>query len=405
MNGPWDSLDFRKLWVGRTVAAVGFHVTVLAMQLTAAVTLEATPFEMGLLVAAQSAPALLVSLFAGVWADQVHRRPILIAADLARAALLVTIPIAWLSGWLTMIQLYVVAFGVGSLTTLFDVAVIAYVPSLVGRERLLSANSALQSSAAAMNIGGPGLAGVLVQWLTAPIAIVVDAVTYLVSAASLLLIRQPETPTASPGAARSMASQIREGFGLVLGHPVLRRLSLAGMTYALFLGMRSAAVVLFLIGPLALEPQELGLVWGFAGVGGLFGAMLAGRMARRIGVGRTLMAAHTLALFAALTPLAGFLPSALVVPVLIVGHLGTGFWSPIYGVNELTLRQSLVDDHLMGRTAATSGFLFNGVLPVGALVGGILAGMIGLQATLFISAAGALAGVLWFLGGPLGRLR
>ncbi|MCA1569374.1 MAG: MFS transporter [Chloroflexi bacterium] len=405
MSSPWSQPDFRRLWAGRTIAAAGYHVTVLAMQLTAAVTLGASAFEMGLLVAAQSSPALLVSLFAGVWADRLRRRRILIVADLGRAALLLTIPVAWLGGWLSLVQLYLVSFGVGALTTLFDVAVLAYLPTLVGRERLLSANSAIQSSAAAMNIGGPGIAGVLVQWLTAPIAIVVDAIAYVASAASVLAIRKLEDPAPRGETERGMRQEIAEGIRYLLEHRLLRRLSLAGASYALFFGMRAAAVVLYLIGPLALEPLELGLVWGFAGIGGLLGASSAGRIARRIGIGRALISAHSLALFAALTPLAGYVPAELVLPILVIGNLGTGFWAPIYGVNEMTLRQSLVEDRLLGRIAATSGFLFNGVTPIGALIGGAMAVVIGLQATLFVSAAGALAGVLWFLAEPMRRLR
>ena len=404
MTSIWSLPGFRRLWAGRTVAAVGYHVTVLALQLTAAVTLGASELEMGLLVAAQTAPSLLVSLAAGVWVDRLRRRPLLIAADLVRALLLASVPVGWLTGQLSMGQLYLVAFGVGSLTVVFDVAVHAYVPTLVGRERLLSANSALQSSAAAMNIGGPGLAGVLVQWLTAPVAILADVLAYVASAACILGIREPEPPP-PPRDPSSMRVQIAQGFRVVLGDPVLRRLAAAAATYALFFGMRSAAVVLYLIGPLGLEPLRLGLVWGFAGVGGLLGAASAGWIARRIGTGHALMAAHSLAFFAAMTPLAGLVPAPLVLPLLILGHLGTGFWAPVYGVNELTLRQSLVPDGMLGRVAATSGFLFNGVTPIGALAGGALAAVIGLQPTLLLAAAGALTGVLWFVGGPMRSVR
>lgn len=403
MSGLWAHRDFRRLWLGRTIAAAGFQVGVLALQLTAAVSLNATPFEMGLLVAANSAPALVWSLLAGVWVDRLRRRRLLIVADLGRAALLVTIPIAWLGGWLAMPQLLVVAFAVGTLTTMFDIAALAYVPSLVGRERLLPANTALQSSAAAMNIGGPGLAGALVQWLTAPIAIVANAVGYVASALSIAAITtaEPPPPTRRDGLRR----QIAEGFGYLLARPVLRQLALAGGTFALFTGMRSAAVVLYLVDALSVEAFELGLVWSFAGIGGLMGATAAGWAARRLGTGRVLIAAHSIGLFAALTPFAGFLPPSLILPTLIVASLGMGFMMPVYSINETTLRQSLVEDHMLGRMSATSSFLFHGVVPVGALLGGALASLIGLQQTLFLSAAGAVAGVVWFAPSWMRRLR
>ncbi|MDQ2690161.1 MAG: MFS transporter [Chloroflexota bacterium] len=405
MSGPWSDADFRKLWAGQTISAVGFHVTVLAMQLTAAVTLDATPFEMGLLVAAQSVPALVVSPLAGAWTDRLPRRPILVATDLGRAALLLTIPLAWLGGWLSMEQLYVVGLGMGTLTTLFDVAVVAYLPSLVGRPRLLAANSAIQSSAAAVNIGAPGLAGVLVQWLTAPVAIAADAVSYVVSAASVVWIRRAEPTPRAGRDVTGLRAEIMEGFHYLLGSWILRRLAAAGATYAVSFGVRSALSVLYLIGPLGLEPVELGVVWGATGVGALLGATAAGPFSRRVGIGHALVTAHLIAPFAALTPAAGFLPAELVIPVLIVSHLGIGFWSPIYGVNETTLRQSLVDDRLLGRVGATSRLLFHGVTPVGALAGGALAAVIGLQAALFLSAAGAAAGVLWFLPARIRSLR
>jgi MFS family permease len=187
--GLWRGTQFGKLWAAATISAVGFHVTVLAVQLTAALLLGATPFEMGLLVAAESTPGLIATLHAGVIIDRIRRRPVMIAADLGRAALLASIPLAWIGGWLTLGQLYVVAFGVGLLTTLFDVAAPSYLPSLVGRKHLLAANGALQSGSAAVNVIGPNIAGLLVQALGAPLAIAADVMTYVTSALTLGTIR------------------------------------------------------------------------------------------------------------------------------------------------------------------------------------------------------------------------
>lgn len=403
-SGLWHETEFGKLWAASTVSALGFHITVLALQLTAALLLGATPFQMGILVAAESAPVILLSLVTGVWVDRVRRRPLLIAADVGRAALLAWIPIAWVGGWLAIEQLYIVGFGVGAMTTVFDVAAPAYLPRLVGRHRLLPANAALQTGSAAVNVLGPNVAGLLVQAIGAPLAIAADVASYLLSALGVAWIRDREEAPRRSDADPSFRTAATDGLRYLLASPVLRALVTTSGIYGFFQGMRAALVVLYLTGPLALAPIVLGFVWGIAGLGAVLGASLAGRVARVIGIGPALLLAYLVGPFNALTPAAGLLP-AFAVPILLVGHFGAGFWAPVYGVNVATLLQSRIDDRLLGRVLAADRLVYRGATPLGALAGGAVGTVIGLQTGLFVAAAGVMLGAIWLSRSPVPALR
>src|SRR5919112_4506699 len=234
--GLGDDPEFLKLFAGGFVSTLGFHVSILAMQLTAATVLRAGPVEMGLLGAAQFLPRLALGLVAGVWVDRLRRRPLMVAADLGRAALLASVPIAFVAGRLSMPQLYVVALGVGAFSVFFGVASQAYLPTLVGRARIAEANARMSAGEAVAQIAGPNLAGILVQTLTAPVSIGADAVSYLVSALSIVWIRRPEPPIPPLAERRHVVVEIREGLGVVVAHPVLRTLVLAALNVGLFTG-------------------------------------------------------------------------------------------------------------------------------------------------------------------------
>src|SRR5437867_8121574 len=224
-SGLWQHPDFLKLWAGQTVSLLGSSVTGLALPLAAVLVLNATPAQMGIMRAAQYLPFLLLGLFAGVWVDRLRRRPVLILADAGRALLVGSIPVAALLGVLRIDVLYVVALLVGVLTVFFDVAYLAYVPSLVPRDSLTEGNSKLEVSRSFAGMAGPALAGALVQLVTAPVALVVDAASFLVSAASLSLIRTPEPKPAALAHGRSIWRDAGEGLRIVGGHPVLRTLA------------------------------------------------------------------------------------------------------------------------------------------------------------------------------------
>ena len=405
LGGLWRQPDFLKLWLGQSVSLVGSEVTALALPLAAVLTLQATPIQMGLLTAAERAPFLLIGLPAGVWVDRRRRRPILIAADLARAGLLLSIPLAALAGLLRIEQLYLVALLAGALTVFFDVAALSFLPTLVGREQLLDGNSKLMASRSVAQIAGPGLAGLLVGLVSAPVAIAVDACSFLLSALSVGAIRPPEPPPARPARRPSVRTEIGEGLRVVLGDPLLRALAAGSATTALFGYLYLAVYVLYMTRELGLPPALVGLVLGVGGVGALLGTLLAGSLTRRFGLGATIIWAQALVgLGSLLVPLAGLAP-ALALPLLLVSELVSWFMLPIRDINQTSLRQAITPDRLQGRVNATVRFLVWGCIPIGGLLGGALGEAIGLGPTLVLGSLGMLASIVWALVSPVAGLR
>lgn len=393
------SRDFGIFWLSSTISLFGSQVTLLALPLTAAVGLNASPAQMGLLRAAELAPFLLLGLFAGVWVDRHRRRPILVAAALVRALLLASIPVTAFAGRLTMAQLYVVSLLVGTMAVFGDVAAQAFLPTLVGRDRLIDGNSKLEASAATAQVGGPALAGVLIQLVSPPVAIAADAVSFAVSALLLGTIRHPEArPVQGPQGAWT---GIGEGLSAVLGHPLLRALTLASSTLNFFFNLLLAVLVLYLSRDLALDAATIGVVFASVGIGGLCGAVIARAVVRRIGLGAALVAASVIAGSGGLfVPLAGGVPAGLVLVVLLSGGLLFGGGLLLWNVNVVSLRQALTPDRLQGRVNATARFLSWGSMPLGALLGGVLGEWLGLRSTIAIAAVGMLIPCLWVICSP-----
>lgn len=398
-QGLWRQPDFLKLWAGQAISEIGSRISRTAVPLTAVLVLGASEFQMGILSGAGAATVLLFGLFAGAWADRLRRRPILIAADLGRAAVLGSIPLAAALGRLTMGHLYVVTAAAGVLTVLFDVAYQAYLPSLVERENLLEGNSKLALSGSVAEVAGPGLAGVLVEWITAPMAILFDAVSFLCSALSVWLIRKPERrPEQRPEP--HMGREIAEGLRATWNDPLLRALAARTVTAAFFLGFPSSLYVLFVMRDLGLRAALLGVIIAVGGAGSLMGALFAEGLARRFGPGPTLIgSAVTIGASGLLVPLAHG-SAAVAAAFLIAAQLCDVAW-PVYTINETSLRQAVTPDHLLGRVNSAMHLLFWGVLPVGALAGGALARPMGIRATLALGAAGVLLSVLWLVFSPV----
>jgi hypothetical protein len=283
----WRDPDFLKLWTGQAVSQLGSWITLIGLPLTAVLVLRASPLQMGILSGVSAAAVLLFSLFAGAWADRLRRRPILISADLGRTAVLGTIPLAFALHRLTMSHLYLVAATSAVLTVFFDVSYQAYLPSLVDRENLLEGNSKLALSESIAGVAGPGLTGILVQALTAPIAILFDAVSFLASAFSIWLIRKPE-PRPERGAAPHIGREILEGLQASWREPVLRTLALRTATSSLFLGFGNSLYFLFAIRELGLSAALLSAIIAVGGASGLLGTLAAERLARRYGLGPAL---------------------------------------------------------------------------------------------------------------------
>src|SRR6266849_4163473 len=287
LTGLWNNPDFVKLWLGQTVSQFGSGITGIALPLTAVLVLAATPAQMGILGALDGVAVLVIGLLAGVWVDRIRRRPLMIATDLGRAFILSTIPLAALLGVLGIGQLYIVAALAGMLTVIFTVAGSAYVPSLIPHESLVEGNSKLGMSDALAEIGGPALAGPLVQLLSAPFAILFDALSFLFSACSLGLIHMPEPHPTTLQQRKSIWSDLIEGLRLVLKNPLLRSLAGSAGIFSLFGNFVGALYVLYVIRQIDAPPIFLGFLVATGGVSALLGAFMAERVVQRFGLGKT----------------------------------------------------------------------------------------------------------------------
>jgi MFS family permease len=403
--GLWGHREFVKLWLGTAVSVFGAEVTGLAIPLLAVLTLHATPTQMGLLRASGSAAALLLGPVAGAWLDRVPRRPVLIGADVGRAVLLGVIPGAALAGALCMELLYAVALLVGALSVCFDVAYMAYLPSLVPRHQLAEGNSKLSATYAAAQTVGQGAGGALVQALTAPVAVAVDALSYLVSAAALWRIRAPEPPAPPAAARRPLAAEIREGGRFVWTHPLLRAVAAYLVVHFFFVSVFLTVAVLYWARERHVTPLVLGGVSAALGAGSFAGALLARPAAARLGVGRAMVAGAVLDGVALLAvPAAGGGPGA-AAGVAAAAYFALGVGILLMSVNQLSLRQAITPDRLQGRMNATFRTANLGAALGGALLGGALGEAVGLRATLAVGALGVLAAAVPLLRSPLPTLR
>jgi MFS family permease len=394
-----------KLWTGQAVSQFGSMVTRDALPLIGVLVLRASPLQMGFLAAAGSAPVLILGLLAGAWVDRLRRRPILIAADLGRAVLVGSIPAAALLGRLSLGYLAAVAAATGALTVIFDVAYGAYLPSLVAREHLLEGNSKLGVTASLAEIIVPGLTGLMVQLISAPLTLLVDAFSFLASAFSLGLIRQPEPPRKPAATGDSVRREIGQGLRLTLGQPVLRALAVFNAWSAFFGAFYGALYSLYALQVLGVQPVLLGLFIGAGGLGALAGAAVAGRFTRRLGLGRALKAALLVTLpLAPLTPLAGG-PLWLIALCMFTPQLIGDLFDAIFDITTLSLRQAITPGAWLGRVTASMNVLSGGAFTVGLLVGGALGSLLGARNTLWVAVMGSVIGKLLFVFSPPAALR
>jgi MFS family permease len=402
----WRHGDFMKLWAGQTVSELGSVVTRTAVPLVALLVLGAGPLQMALLVVSASLAVLLVGLFAGAWVDRVRRRPLLIWADAIRAVLLFSIPAAFVAGVLRIEQLYVVVFLEGCFASFFDAAYPAYVPSLIGVDRVVEGNSKLATSSSLAEIGGPGLGGGLVQLIGAPFAILVDAISFVVSAISLLLIRSPEPARPARTSTSRIRVEIVEGLQLVRRHPVLVPLTLRSVIAHVAGSFYGVLYTIYLIDDLHLSPLLLGVVVSAGGVGSLIGSFFASRVIARRGLGPALIWTATGAsIVGVLTPLAGGPLLLATLMVFLPQLIGDGLQT-IESVAELSLIQGVIPDRILGRVNATLEVFSHGIAyPLGALLAAALAGSIGVRGGIAIGWAGMAASILLLVLSPLPRVR
>jgi MFS family permease len=395
-----ENRPFRLFFAGQSVSLVGDQVTLIALPLVGVLVLDANATQMGYLVAAELAPNLLFSLHAGAVVDRRgRRRQTMIATDVGRAALIASVPLAYAFDALSFPQLYVVGFLVGTLGVVFHVSYSTLFVSLVPRERYVEASSILNGSRAFSYVGGPSVGGVLVQILSAPVALVLDAVSYVVSAVFLGRLRVVEPPI------EETHTGVVAGGRYIIGSPIIRSALGATATINFFNFVFFALFILYATRELDVRPGTLGLVLGAAAVGSVIGSLVTGRISRRIGIGPAFLLGCVL--FPApllLVPLAEG-PKPLVLAFLFVAEFGSGLGVMILDISAGSIFAALIPDRLRARVSGAYMMVNYGVRPLGALAGGWLGSAIGLRPTLWIATAGALAGVLWLLPSPVPRLR
>jgi MFS family permease len=402
-GGLWAHRDFMWLWSAQTISQFGTQVTLLALPLAAIVVLDASAFQVAVLGALEWAPWLLFSLPVGAWIDRVLRKPVLVLADVGRALVLLSVPVAHALDALTIWQLYGVGFATGVLTVFFDVAYQSYLPSLVERRELEEGNAKLEISRSGAQLAGPGFAGVLVDLLTAPVAILADAISFAVSALFLGAIRREEVPVERKAGRTRLHVEIVEGVRFVATHPYLRP-SMAFVAISNFFGMVMYSILLvYAVRDLGLGPAAIGVIFALGNVGFLAGAALTTRISSRLGVGPTLVgSAFVVGWPLLLIPLA---PEDAAAPFLVAAFALAGFGGVVYNVTGLSLMQAITPNRLLGRMNASRRFVVWGVIPLGSLAGGALAAVIGLRPTLFVGAVGGCFAFVPVLFSPVRSVR
>jgi MFS family permease len=404
LGGLWRQPDFVRVWAGASVSAIGSQVTLLAMPLTAVLVLGAGPAQTGLLTAAGAAPTLLFGLLAGAWVDRLPRRPVRIAADLGSACAIAAVPAAAVLGALRLEHLYVATFVAGTCTVWSRLASSALVPALVGRQNLLEANSKLMTSFSVAQVAGPSLAGLLVQLVTPPLALLADAASFVASALCFWRVRLVESARASGGQARIWHEMV-EGLAWLRSEPTLFRLTVSiGLANLAWYGVQ-AVLVVFATDELGLSPALLGLAVGAMGPASLAGALLSAPLARRFGLGPTMVGALGGEAVSRLVLLvAGGPPPAAALTIGLSQGL-FGFIAPVWDVNANSLRQAAAPGRLLGRVTAASAFVGVGSAPVGALLAGWIGQAVGPRAALLEAAAVTLVALLVLVWSPVPRLR
>jgi MFS family permease len=398
----WRHRDFRQLWAAETVSQVGTQVTQLALPVIAVSVLAATPLQMGVLTALETLAFLVIGLPAGAWVDRWRRKRVLVVNDLVRAAALASVPLAWALGGLTLGQLFAVATVTGAATVFFDVAYQSYLPALVERDQIVDGNGKLATSQSVAQVAGPGVTGVLLRIVSAPLLVTVDAVSFLLSAVSIGRIRAPDV-VPDRAARRPLRLEIAEGLSFVVRHPLLRRIVACTGTSNLFSAITTALLVLFALRTLGLPQSTLGLVLSAGAVGGLLGAVTGAPFARWVGEGRAIpLSVLVIVPFSALTPLAVLgAPGVL----LAVSTFVFGWGSVAYNITQVSFRQRLCPPALLGRMNASVRFLVFGTMPLGGLLGGVLGTWLGVVPALWVAVAGQLLAALPVTSSPLLRMR
>ncbi len=399
LTGLWRHAEFRKLWVGQATSLVGSQMVGLALPLTAVIVLDASPIQMGAITAVSALPALLFGVFFGVWIDRRKRRPILIAADIGRALLLLSIPVAHQLDSLTIELLYAVAIGMGALSLVFEIAYRSFLPAVVSRNQIVEGNSKLELARSGASVAGPSISGVLIQAITAPFVLLFGAAAFAISAViyGLLRVAEPDpVPATSPdGRAQSAVAGIAEAVRFIRRNGTLIGIAGAQSTIGMFNAVFETIAILYMVRELDLSPGLLGAIFAVGSIGLVIGAAAASRLTGRIGIGPVIMLGILLIPAGdVILPLIGG-PTVVIVPALMISEIFVAVGFVLYSVGQVSLRQAITPDRLLGRMNAIMTVSSRSTIPAGALLGGILGELIGLREALIIAVIGEATAVLW----------
>jgi predicted MFS family arabinose efflux permease len=402
-GGLWRDRKFLTFWSAQTVSEFGDRITELALPLIAVTLLDATPTEVGLLTAAVWLPNL-VSLLIGSWVDQRRdKRRLMIVADLARLLILLSLPIAYWLGILTLAQLYAIAILAGAAHVLFNTAYASFFARLVERQNYIEANSKLSGTRSLSFVAGPAIGGVLMQWLTAPFAILVDALSFAFSAVQVARLDIPAGPVEPT--AETLLQRARSGILYVLRHPYLRDALGCATTVNFFNFIGLALLVLFASRDLGLSAGTIGIALGTGATGGLLGAAFAARLSQMIGLGR--LVAIAAVVFPASLAIVAFADGPPLARAALLGlaEFVSAFSVMCFDVPLGSLQMSVIDDRMRSRVSGAFTSINFGVRPLGAVLGGLLGDWIGPRDTLLVSAVGGVLAVLWLLRSPILKVR
>lgn len=404
-GGLWLNKNFMNLWGAETVSQFGSQITPVAIPLMAALTLDATPFQMGTLAAASGLPVLVIGFVAGAWVDRLRRRPLMIATDIGRAIALLAIPAAaWLDA-LSIPLLVIVSILTGIQTVVFNAAYSSLLPNLVERSELADANGKLFSSMSISQVAGPALAGTLISLISAPIVLLIDSLTFLLSGWFIGRIRHEEPRTARTRDDGHFWREVREGLQALISSPVLRAVTASSATINLAGFMFLAVYVLYMTDDLGLSATGVGLVYASGGVGSLLGSVLARPISERFGVGPALVwSAVGFGVFGLTVPMAILVP-AYALPLVIFAECMQWMTLIVFNVLKLSLRQSLTPDRLMGRVSASSQVLIGGMMPIGSFLGGAIGSLFGVHTALLVGCAGMFLAAAWVWWSPVIEIR
>ena len=399
----WAHRDFLKLWTGQTISEFGSQVSQLAIPWVALVTLNATAFEVASLGTVEFLPFVLFTLPAGVWVDRLRRKSVLIVGDLGRAVLLSSIPVAYVTGHLTLAQLYVVGFLVGIHTVFFDVAYQSYLPEIVDRDLLIEGNSKLNVTSSGAQLAGPGAAGGLIALVTAPYAILVDAFSFIISGGFTAWIRARAEEPEETIERRHLMVELWEGLRYVLGHRLLFPQAMSTGVSNFFSNVLFAIIIVYAHRTLGMSSGLIGLAFSLSAIGWMIGASQADRFRRWLGVGGATILGAALSGPGAL--LIAFTPKSFPLPFLVGGAAIMGFGAVVYNIQQVSLRQAICPPRLQGRMNASMRFLVWGTMPIGSLTGGAIAATAGLRTALFVGAIGGFTSILPIIASPIRSLR